>query len=105
MSRGRGRVSSSPPTSRRWWMDEVAYVAPMAVFLAFTWAGVKWKPYYPATYIAKTFLTGILLIVAWRYYTKIKWSYWWLGVIVGVIGIVQWVAMQLWLQNHIAWFK
>jgi CAAX prenyl protease-like protein len=101
-------MSGSSATSRRWWIDEVAYVAPMAVFLAFTWAGVKWKEIswvYPATYVAKTVLTGILLIVFWRYYTKIKWSYWWLGIIVGVIGIVQWVGMQLWLQNHFAWFK
>jgi CAAX prenyl protease-like protein len=26
------------------------------------------------------------------------------GVIVGVIGIVQWVGMQLWLQRNVAWF-
>jgi CAAX prenyl protease-like protein len=45
------------------------------------------------------------LIVLWRHYTPIRWNQWWLGVIVGVIGIVQWVAMQLWLQRHFEFFR
>jgi CAAX prenyl protease-like protein len=34
-----------------------------------------------------------------RLYTRVRWDYWWLGVIVGVVGIFQWVPMQLWLQQ------
>src|SRR5206468_3775674 len=33
------------------------------------------------------------------------WNHWWLGLIGGVIGIVQWVGMQHWLAAHFEWFK
>jgi CAAX prenyl protease-like protein len=48
---------------------------------------------------------AVLLVMFWRHYTKIRWNGWWLGVIVGVIGIFQWVPMQLWLQHltHDTW--
>src|SRR5439155_27116499 len=35
----------------------------------------------------------------WNHYTKIRWNHWWLGAIVGVVVIVQWVGMQLLLQK------
>src|SRR5439155_21177123 len=41
-----------------------------------------------------------LLINFWPQYSKIRWNDWWLGVLVGVVGIFQWVGMQLFLQNH-----
>jgi len=77
----------------------------MATFLAFTWAGGTWPAIYPATYVAKTVSVAIMLYLFRRAYTKISWKFWWIGVIVGVVGIVQWVGMQLWLQNHLAFFK
>jgi membrane protease YdiL (CAAX protease family) len=79
--------------------DDLAYFLPMAIFLAFTWVGGNWESLYPATYVAKAVVVAIALWVLWRQYTPIRWNHWWLGVIVGIIGIIQWVGMQLWLQN------
>ena len=96
----------SPPVGKEGWLrDDVAYLLPMAAFLAFTWVGGNWKSLYPLSYVAKVIVTTVLLVVGWRFYTKISWRYWWLGLIVGVIGIFQWVGMQLWLQEHVAFFK
>ena len=91
--------------------DDVAYILPMLVFLAFTWLGANEtvKTFVPAayqiSYVAKTVVVAALLVILRRHYTKIRWDYWWLGVIVGVVGIFQWVPMQLWLQNHFGFFK
>ena len=84
--------------------DGFAYVLPMALFMAFTWVGGKWPSLYPASYVAKVVLVTIALVALWRHYTKISWRYWWLGGIVGVIGIFQWVGMQLWLQRNVEFF-
>jgi CAAX prenyl protease-like protein len=84
--------------------DDLAYVLPMAVFLLLTQVGVWWRSLYPVTYVVKTILVAVLLIGLRRYYTRIRWSYWWLGAAVGVIGIFQWVGMQRWLQGHIPFF-
>ncbi len=99
--------SSTPdkPASKYWLRDDVAYVLPMAVFLAFTWVGGNWKSLYPHSYVAKAIITAAVLVIGWPCYTKVSWRYWWLGVIVGIIGIFQWVGMQLWLQNHFVFFK
>src|SRR5688572_487132 len=81
--------------------DDVAYIAPMLAFLLFTWAGSNEtiKKFVPAafqiSYVAKTVVVATLLVVLRRHYTKIRWNHWWLGVIVGIIGIFQWVPMQL----------
>jgi CAAX prenyl protease-like protein len=85
--------------------DDVAYYLPMLVFLVLTFVGGQWPATYPFAYIAKTVIVAGLLIAFRRAYTPIKWDYWWLGVIVGVIGIFQWVGMQLWLQEHFARFR
>jgi hypothetical protein len=91
--------------------DDIAYILPMLAFLLFTWVGTNEtiKKFVPAayviSYVAKTVVVAVLLIVLRRHYTKIRWNHWWLGVMVGVIGIFQWVPMQLWLQNHFGFFK
>ena len=77
----------------------------MATFMAFTWAGGRWPVVYPTMYIAKTLLVALTLFTFREHYTKIRWNHWWLGVIVGVVGIFQWVPMQLWLQSHFEFFK
>ncbi|MGH7213538.1 MAG: CAAX prenyl protease-related protein [Tepidisphaeraceae bacterium] len=77
----------------------------MAFFLAFTWVGGTWRNLYVASYIIKTIVVAIALVVLWRHFTPIRWNYWWLGLIVGVIGIFQWVGMQLWLQQHVEHFR
>jgi uncharacterized protein len=93
------QATDTPAAARPLLRDDVAYVLPMAIFLAFTWVGTTWPALYPLSYVVKVVLVAIALAVLWRHYTKISWRYWWLGLIVGVIGIFQWVPMQLWLQR------
>lgn len=80
--------------------DEGAYVLPMAVFLAFTFAAGHWPEFFPVGYILKTLAAGGLLVALRKHYTKISWNYAWLGAIVGVIGVVQWVGMEKLLLHY-----
>jgi uncharacterized protein len=93
------------PTRLPWVSDEVAYVLPMGVFLAFVWAQGHWPSFYPLGYLLKTVVTATLLIMLWPLYTRIHWNGWWLGLILGVIGTVQWIGMQLWLERHVKFLK
>ena len=79
--------------------DDLAYVIPMFVFLALVGGGGHWINLYPQFYVARALIVPILLALFWRSYTKIRWDGWWLGAILGVISIVQWVGMQLLLQK------
>ncbi len=74
--------------------NDLAYIIPMGVFLAFTQIGAWWPSFYPHSYVLKTAIVAVLLIVLWPCYTKIRWDYWWLGILMGVIGVVQWVGME-----------
>jgi CAAX prenyl protease-like protein len=85
--------------------DDNAYLLPMGTFLGFLWIGGHWPALYPATYVARVIVVAALLWILRRHYTKIRWNHWWLGILVGVIGIFQWVGMQLWLQDHFKLFK
>lgn len=76
----------------------------MVTFLALTQVGVWWPGTYPVTYLVKTGVVGAMLIGLRKSYTRISWRFWWLGVIVGVVGIFQWVGMQLWLEQHVHYF-
>ena len=80
--------------------SDAAYVLPMAVFLAFTWAGGHWEHFYPASYVLKTVLTAILLVLFWKKYTPIRWNFWWLGAVLGILGVVQWIGMETLLLRH-----
>jgi CAAX prenyl protease-like protein len=99
---------SGPPRAGRG--DDLAYIVPMAVFLLFTWMGTtdtfkKLVPHaYPVSYATKVVIVAGLLAYFWKRYTKIRWNHWWLGVIVGVVGIFQWVGMQLFLQRNFSFF-
>ena len=79
--------------------DDLAYFLPMAVFLGFTFVGGHWKSLFPLSYVAKVVVVGAMLVAFRKLYTRIRWDYWWLGIIVGVLGVFQWVPMQLWLQR------
>lgn len=91
--------------------DDLAYIAPMAAFLGLTWLGAndtvkRFVPHaYVVSYAVKTVVVAMLLAVLWRQFTKVRWNYAWLGAFVGVVGIFQWVPMQLWLQQHVEFFK
>src|SRR5687768_3974910 len=85
--------------------DDVAYFLPMLVFMAFTWLGTSdsvkglLPAAYPVSYVAKTVIVAALLVWLWPCYTRVRWNHWWLGVVVGVVGIFQWVGMQRGLQQ------
>ena len=79
--------------------DELAYVVPIFCFLLFVWVGSTWKQLYPWAYVARTAVAAALLIALRKRYTPIRWDYWWLGVIMGVLGIVQWIGMDSFLQR------
>jgi membrane protease YdiL (CAAX protease family) len=49
-------------------------------------------------------LVAGLLVWLWPAYTRVRWDYWWLGLLLGVVGIFQWVGMQLWLQGASSFF-
>jgi uncharacterized protein len=95
----------TPPKREPLVRDDIAYVLPMAIFLAFTWLSGQWPARYPLIYLAKSLATAAALYVLWPHYTKIRWNYWWLGVVVGIAGIVQWVGMQLLLQRYFEFFR
>ncbi|HEX8323641.1 MAG TPA: CAAX prenyl protease-related protein [Tepidisphaeraceae bacterium] len=73
---------------------EFAYLLPMGVFMAFTFAGGQWKDFYPFTYVLKTLIVAGLLLALWRSYTRVRWTHLGLGFAVGVVGLVQWVGME-----------
>jgi len=85
--------------------DDMAYILPMGIFLGITWCSATWPQFYPHFYAAKALVVAAALVCFWKQYTPIRWNHWWLGVIVGVVGIFQWVGMQLWLQNNFDFFK
>jgi CAAX prenyl protease-like protein len=59
----------------------------------FTWVGSH-EGWYPISYYLKTAIVAAMLWYFWPRFTRISWKYWWLGVIAGVIGVVQWVGME-----------
>jgi uncharacterized protein len=76
--------------------DDWSYLMPMATFVGLTTFVTWWPALFPQTYtyIIKTILTAVLLAVCWPAFTKISWSGWKLGIVVGIAGIFQWVAME-----------
>ena len=79
-----------------WWLW-----LPIAVFLVILFLG----PYlegalgefgaYVAAYVARTIVVGGLLVWLWRRIMHdVAWTHLGLGVIVGVVGLVQWVGMD-----------
>jgi CAAX prenyl protease-like protein len=76
--------------------DDWSYVAPMAAFVGLTVVSAWWPALFPVAYlyIIKTLVTALLLLVCWPAYTRIGWEGWKLGVLVGILGIFQWVLME-----------
>jgi len=87
---------STPPSppSQSTGRDELAYLAPMAAFLALTWVGGQWKSLYPASYVLKTLLAAGLLWWFWGHYTKIRWTSLGWGLAIGALVVLQWVGME-----------
>lgn len=74
--------------------DDIAYMLPMGAFLALTYVGSTWQSLFPASYALKTIVAAALLVICWPAYTRVRWTHWQLGVLVGVVGVVQWVGME-----------
>jgi CAAX prenyl protease-like protein len=85
--------------------DEIEYILPMFVFLGFIWVGQQAKWLYAPAYVARGVITAALLIMFWKRYTPVRWKHAWLGVVIGVVGIVQWVGMQTLLERNFEYFK
>ena len=85
--------------------DDVAYWLPMALFLACLWVGGQWDAAFVPSYAARVVLTAAALFLLRSHYTRIRWNRWWLGLIVGVVGIVQWVGMQALLERYVPFFR
>jgi uncharacterized protein len=83
--------------------DDIAYILPMGIFLIFTQVGVTWPNLYVLSYMAKTFIVPVALWVAWSSYTPIRWTHLWLGVLVGILGLGQWVGMDKLLVPLFHW--
>lgn len=91
--------------------DDLAYILPMGVFLAFIWVGSKGtdtaagNTLYPWAYLGRTVVVGSMIVLFRDSYARIRWDYWWLGALVGIAGVFQWVWMQLFLQQNNAFFQ
>jgi uncharacterized protein len=102
----RARDASQRPHRRI--SDDWAYMLPMFTFLGFIAVAGYFPDRYVTTYVARVFVVGALLVYFWPQYTNIRWNAWWLGLLVGVVGIFQWIGMQTLLQEWsvtAAWFK
>jgi CAAX prenyl protease-like protein len=85
--------------------DDVAYWLPMALFLACLWVGGHWDAAFVPSYVARVLLTAAALFLLRSHYTRVRWNGWWLGVIVGVVGLFQWVGMQTLLERASPFFQ
>jgi len=86
-------------THKRRWLsgvrDDVAYMLPMGAFVGLTFlGGYLPESAFPFVYAAKTVIAAVLLWMLWPAFTRINWDYFWTGVLVGVVGLFQWVGTE-----------
>ena len=75
------------------------FVAPMVVFLAFVFLGGLGDRWNIWAYVARTLVVGGMLVWLWpRLRRDVAWTHLPLGVLVGVVGLVQWVGTDKLLQ-------
>jgi uncharacterized protein len=84
--------NTAPSSTRK--LDEWPYLLPMGVFMGFIFIGTFHKALFPWAYIGRTFVVAALLVWLWPRFTKIRWTHLPLGLLVGVVGTVQWVGME-----------
>ena len=79
--------------------DAWPFVLPMAVFLGFVFLGGLGDRWNVAAYVARTFVVAGLLVWLWpRLKKDVQWTRLGPGVLVGVVGVVQWVGTDKLLQ-------
>ena len=99
--------SPPPKPDRSDPMDFWAYLIPMGIFMLFTWIGSTWKQFFVPSYICKAIIVPVALLILWKHYTKIRWDHWLLGIVFGILGLVQWVGMEklLMSQDWLFWTR
>lgn len=81
---------------------EWPYLLPMGVFMAFIFVGGLAEWLYPWAYAGRTLVVGALLVWVWpRVRRDVAWTHLPLGLLVGVVGTVQWIGMES-LLVHLA---
>lgn len=89
-------IAPSTPTSPKPASPEWPYLVPMGVFMAFIFVGGLDKSLYPWAYVGRTLVVGALLIWLWpRLKRDVRWTHLPLGVLVGIVGTIQWIGMEL----------
>ena len=74
---------------------EWPYLLPMGVFMAFIFVGGLAEWLFPWAYVGRTLVVGGLLVWIWpRVKRDVAWTHLPLGVLVGVVGTVQWIGME-----------
>jgi CAAX prenyl protease-like protein len=76
--------------------DDWSYLLPMITFVGLTVVRGWWPTLFPTAYIyiLKTIATAVLLVICWPAFSRISWKGWKLGIIVGFIGVFQWVMTE-----------
>ena len=83
-----------PPTRAH--APEWPYLLPMGVFMAFIFIGGLAKWLFPWAYVGRTLVVGALLVWLWpRLRRDVRWTHLPLGVVVGIVGTIQWIGMEL----------
>lgn len=70
------------------------YWMPFAVFMAFVFGGTNWPDYFAHAYVGRTIVVGIILFLTFKLRDRINWTHLGLGVIVGIVGTIQWIGME-----------
>lgn len=81
----------SPPIDNRpgW-----PYWLPFAVFMAFVFCGTTWPEFFAPAYVGRTIVVAIILFLTAKLRDRIQWTHVGLGVLIGIIGTIQWVGME-----------
>lgn len=77
---------------------------PMAAFLTFIWLGGLDERLNPLSYVLRTVVVGGMLVWLWpRLKIDVEWTHLGLGMVVGVVGVVQWIGMDKFLLHLPGW--
>ena len=79
--------------------EYMPYLVPFIAFLVLTYAGA-WLPHGTyALYPIKTILVAALLWYYRKRYTEISFTFSWIGIVVGIVVFIIWVAPEHWFPH------
>ena len=73
---------------------QLPFILPLVVFGSFLALENYWPEAKGWLYPAKTLATGICLWLLRREFKGLAWRWSWLGIVIGVVVVVQWVGME-----------